>query len=166
MPRRAFQLFALTAALTGTSSVALANAHDDDMAEALRRIEYATKQITRPPWFDGSRITGNPPYKDRQVEALVKKQAAAELKGAQVFKVGLDYNDWKAYDEKTRVGSDSKYDYYKLSKGKNRYKRGWLLVKLPGQPFCQSREFIAARVLNGPISIESLDGGGYFVKCP
>ncbi len=106
-----------------------------------------------------------PPYHDAQVEGLVRKQAATELKGAKVMKSGLDYASWVAYDERTWVKSDAKYDYFRVSPGKNRYKRGWILVQLAGQPHCQAREFIVSRVLSGPIHVDSLDGGGRYVKC-
>jgi len=106
-----------------------------------------------------------PSFRDAQVEALVKRKAASELKGSKVYKAGLDYKTWVAYDERTWVKSDATYDYYRVSKGKNRYKRGWILVRLAGQPYCQAREFIVSRVKNGPISVDSLDGGGRFVKC-
>jgi len=106
-----------------------------------------------------------PPFRDAQVEGLVKKQAAKDLKGSKVFKIGLDYKSWVAYDERTWVKSDATYDYYRVSPGKNRYKRGWILVQLAGQPYCQAREFIVSRVRSGPIHVDSLDGGGRFMKC-
>ncbi|MBL9017447.1 MAG: hypothetical protein JNL83_24880 [Myxococcales bacterium] len=106
-----------------------------------------------------------PPYRDAQVEALVKARVPKELKGAQVLKIGTSYKTWQAFDEKTWVKSDAKYDYYRVNKGKNRYKRGWILVKLANQPHCQSREFIVHRVLQGKPDVDSLDGGGYYVRC-
>lgn len=106
-----------------------------------------------------------PSYRDAQVEALVKKAAASELKGSTIYKIGLDYKTWVAYDERTWVKSDATYDYYRVSPGKNRYKRGWILVKLAGQPVCQAREFIVSRVRSGPIHVDSLDGGGRFMRC-
>lgn len=105
------------------------------------------------------------PFRDAQVEALVKKKLPGTFKGAKLVKIGLSYSAWQAFDERTWVKSDANYDYYRVNQGKNRYKRGWILVQLAGHPHCQAREFIVRRVKNGPIEIDSFDGGGTFMKC-
>lgn len=107
-----------------------------------------------------------PPYHDAAVEGLVRAAVAKQLKGAQVLRIGSDYNSWVAYDEKTWVGSDSTYDYFRVEKGKNQYKRGWLLAKVPGRPYCQAREWIAARVNSGAARVDFVAPAGLFRKCP
>jgi len=106
-----------------------------------------------------------PPYRDATLEGMVKSQVAAQYKGASVLKIGSDYNTWVAYDEKTWVKSDATYDYFRVEKGKNQYKRGWFLVKLPGRPYCQAREWIAARVNTGAPRVDYIAPAGLFMKC-
>lgn len=57
------------------------------------------------------------------------------------------------------------YDYYRINKGKNKYKRGWALLEIPDRPYCQAREWIVKRVSNGPIQLDALGGDGTFMKC-
>ncbi len=105
-----------------------------------------------------------PPYKDAAVESFIntKFTGAPEFKGAKVMKTGLDYTTWKKRESLSLVGSDSKYKYYKVEH--NSYKRGWALVKMPGQPFCQAREWIVGKGAKG-IVLVSLGGSGIYMKC-
>jgi len=105
-----------------------------------------------------------PPYKDAAVESFIKTKftGAPEFKGAKVMKIGLDYTTWKKRESLSLVGSDSKYKYYKVEH--NFYKRGKALVKMPGQPFCQSREWVVGRGAKG-IVLVSLGGSGIYMKC-
>lgn len=106
-----------------------------------------------------------PPYKDAAVESFVRNKfaTAPEFKGAKVVKIGLDYTTWKKRESHSYVGSDSKYAYYKVTY--NSYKRGVALVKMPGQPFCQAREWIVGRGGGGGIVLVSLGGAGTYMKC-
>ena len=110
-----------------------------------------------------------PPYADAAVEGLIRREFAAKSKGAQILKIGTSYADWKPYDAKTMVGRDSNYEYYKIEKGKTRYKRGLMLVKVPGRPFCQSQEWIVKQVRAGagysPMKIDLLGSSGVFMPC-
>ncbi len=105
------------------------------------------------------------PHQDAAAQKLVIAKLAATRPNATVVKIGSDYVDWVAYDEKTFVKSDSTYDYYRVSKGKDRYKRGWMLVKFKDRPYCQAREWIVHRVYNGTVAVDWLAQGGLFVKC-
>ncbi len=107
-----------------------------------------------------------PPFKDGAAEAVAKAAWAKEIKGVKIRKIGTSYNAWNVFDEKTWVKRDSNYDYYRVNKGKNKYKRGWALLEIPGRPYCQAREWIVKRVSNGPIQLDALGGDGTFMKCP
>lgn len=110
-----------------------------------------------------------PAYTDAAVEAMIRKQFAAKHPGAQILKIGTSYNGWKPYDAKTMVGRDSNYEYYKIERDKTRFKRGLMLVKIPGRPFCQSQEWIVKQVRTGaaysPTKIELLGSSGVFMPC-
>lgn len=86
-----------------------------------------------------------------------------EFKGTKVVKIGLDYTTWKERESLSYLGSDSNYRYYKVEH--NAYKRGWALVKMPGQPFCQARESIVGRNAKNAIVLVSLGGSGTFMPC-
>lgn len=110
-----------------------------------------------------------PPYTDAAVEGMIRREFASKSKGAQILKIGTSYADWKLYDAKTMVGRDSEYEYYKLEKGKTRFKRGLMLVKVPGRPFCQSQEWIVKQVRAGagysPTKVELAGSSGTFMPC-
>lgn len=106
-----------------------------------------------------------PGYKDGGAEGVAKAAWAKAFKGVKIRKIGTSYKDWRAFDEKTFAYSDDKYDYYRVNKGKNRYKRGWALLQIPGRPHCQAREWIVVREYNGPIKLETLGTGGTFMAC-
>jgi hypothetical protein len=105
-----------------------------------------------------------PTYTDAAVESFIKTKfaSAPEFKGAKVVKIGLDYTTWKKRESLSYVASDSKYAYYKVEY--NSYKRGVALVKMPGHPFCQAREWIVGKGAKG-IVLVSLGGAGIFMKC-
>jgi hypothetical protein len=96
---------------------------------------------------------------------MVRGEVAREYKGSSILKIGSDYKIWVAYDEKTWVKSDAMYDYFRVEKGKNQYKRGWFLLKMPNRPYCQGREWIATRVNTGAPHINYVDTAGLFMKC-
>jgi hypothetical protein len=105
-----------------------------------------------------------PPFRDAAVEAFIKGKYAADpdYRGAQILKAGLDYKIWEVRKGLSYLGSDSTFRYYKVEY--NSYKRGWVLMKLPNQPFCQASEWIVGRGAKGMVVV-SLGGSGIFVKC-
>lgn len=105
-----------------------------------------------------------PPYNDSAVESFIRGKylADSDYKGVKVLKIGLDYATWKKYESLSYLGSDSNFRYYKVEY--NEYKRGWSLIKLPNQPFCQAQEFIVGRN-GGKIVLVSLGGSGIFMRC-
>lgn len=64
------------------------------------------------------------------------------------------------------VGHDDRYDYYRVSKGKNKFKRGTLLVRFPDRPYCQVREWIVRKTGGARPELDYLEEGGRFVRCP
>ena len=74
----------------------------------------------------------------------------------------MDYKTWVVRKGLSYLGSDSTYRYYKVEY--NSYKRGWVLMKLPNQPFCQASEWIVGRGAKGMVVV-SLGGSGIFMKC-
>lgn len=113
---------------------------------------------------DGQANTFDPPkFRDAAVEGLVKAELAKS--GAKVIAIGGTYQAWAAYDEKSWVKSDNRYDYYRVTKGKNKYKRGRVLVQVPNRPHCQSREWIVKKVGGGRPVVDYIDPGGAFVRC-
>jgi hypothetical protein len=103
-----------------------------------------------------------PPFADPAVESFIKAKYAAEYPGVKVFKSGLDYKTWVERKGLSYLGSDSSYRYYKVEY--NHYKRGWVLMKRSGQPFCQASEWIVGRSAKGMVVV-SLGGSGIFMKC-
>lgn len=103
-----------------------------------------------------------PPFTDPAVESFIKAKYAAEYPGVKIFKSGLDYKTWVERKGLSYMGSDSTYRYYKVEY--NYYKRGWVLIKRPDQPFCQASEWIVGRSAKGMVVV-SLGGSGIFMKC-
>ncbi len=106
----------------------------------------------------------NPPFSDAAVESFIKVKFGGdpENRGAKILKIGLDYKTWVERKSLAYVGSDSSFRYYKVEY--NSYKRGWILVKVPSQTFCQAREWIVGRGAKGMVVV-SLGGSGIFMKC-
>lgn len=102
-----------------------------------------------------------PPYRDAAVEAFVKNKLAARIPGVQVVKIGLDYRTWVQRASESLVASDDYFNYYKVSY--NSYKRGTVLVKIPGRPYCQSQDFVVGQ---GKGLIDAgIGGSGTFMRC-
>jgi hypothetical protein len=110
-----------------------------------------------------NRAWEQPPFRDAAVEAFIKSKYAAEYRGAQVLKIGLDYNTWVERKGLSYLGSDSTFRYYKVEY--NYYKRGWLLMKTPNRPYCQASEWIVGKSGKGMVAV-TLGGSAIFVKCP
>jgi hypothetical protein len=105
-----------------------------------------------------------PPFHDSAVEAFIKTRYLAdpEYRGVKILQTGVDYKTWAERRGLSYLGSDSTYRYYKVEY--NYYKRGWVLMKLPNQPFCQASEWIVGRGAKGFV-VASLGGSGIFMKC-
>jgi len=110
-----------------------------------------------------TRAWEQPPFHDAAVEAFIRAKYAAEYKGAQILKAGLDYNTWVERKGLSYLGSDSTFRYYKVEY--NYYKRGWVLMKTPNRPFCQASEWIVGKGGKGMVVV-TLGGSGIFVRCP
>lgn len=106
-----------------------------------------------------------PGFHDAAIEKLVRAKLAAQLPGVQILAIGAVDKNWAAYDEKTWVKRDANYDYYLVHKGKNKYRRGWALVRLPDRPYCQAREWIVRRIGRGRTELDYLGEAGKFVTC-
>jgi hypothetical protein len=111
-----------------------------------------------------NRTWEQPSFHDPAVEAFVRGKFAADpdYRGVKILKSGVDYNTWVERKSLAYLGSDSSYRYYKVEY--NSYKRGWVLMKLPTQPFCQASEWIVGRGAKGMVVV-SLGGSGIFMKC-
>ncbi len=102
-----------------------------------------------------------PPYRDAAVEAFVKNKLAARIPGVQIVKIGLDYRTWVKRASESLVASDDYFNYYKVSY--NSYKRGTVLIKIPGRPYCQSQDFVVGQ---GKGLIDAgIGGSGTFMRC-
>lgn len=103
-----------------------------------------------------------PANRDTAVETFMKAQFAREYPGAQVLKIGLDYNTWVARKSLSYVGSDEIFRYYKVDY--NSYKRGTALLKIPGRPLCQAQDWVVGRSGKGLVAV-AIGGSGTFMKC-
>ncbi|HTJ44091.1 MAG TPA: hypothetical protein VL463_18420 [Kofleriaceae bacterium] len=103
---------------------------------------------------------------DAAVEKVVRNAWAKELPGVSVRAIGVSDKTWDVFDERTWVGSDDKYDYYKVNKGKFKYKSGTALLQIPNRPYCQARDWVVIKVGGGAPKIETLRQDGRFMKCP
>ncbi len=110
-----------------------------------------------------------PSYADAALEAVIRRQSLTDFPGIKILKIGMDFTTWVARDDKSYVGSDSKFKYYRITPGAYRFKRGLALVKLPNQPFCQVKNFQLTQYKAGAgygAAKPTISGGGTFVKCP
>jgi hypothetical protein len=103
-----------------------------------------------------------PANRDAAVESFMKTQFAKEYPGAQVLKIGLDYNTWVQRKSLTYVGSDEIFRYYKVDY--NSYKRGTALLKIPGRPLCQAQDWVVGRSAKGLVAV-AVGGSGTFMRC-
>lgn len=103
-----------------------------------------------------------PPHSDAAVESFVRAKFASQYPGAQVLKIGLDYKTWVQRKSLDYVASDEIFKYYKVSY--NSYKRGSVLLKIPGRPFCQMQEWVVGKGSKGLVSA-GMGGSGTFMRC-
>lgn len=103
-----------------------------------------------------------PPWRDASVESFVKTKLAAKIPGMQIVKIGLDYRTWVKRASHSLVASDDYFNYYKVSY--SAYKRGTVLIKVPGRPFCQEQEFVVGQSGKGLVDA-GIGGSGTFMNC-
>lgn len=103
-----------------------------------------------------------PPYRDAAVESFVKAKFASQYPGAQVVRIGLDYTTWVQRKSLDYIASDETFNYYKVSY--NSYKRGSVLLKIPGRPFCQMQEWVVGKGSKGLVAA-GMGGSGTFMRC-
>lgn len=128
-------------------------------AEVEKRAEELWKLVER---GAPNRSYKQPPWHDAAVEAFVKNKLAAKFPGVQIVKIGLDYKTWVARAGHTLVASDDYFNYYKVTY--NSYKRGNVLIKIPGRPFCQLQDFVVGQSGKGMVDA-GIGGSGTFMKC-
>ncbi len=109
-----------------------------------------------------NRTFKQPPWHDAAVESFVKAKFASLYPGSQVLKIGLDYKTWVKRESHTLVDSDERFNYYKVSY--NSYKRGTVLLKIPGRPFCQMQEWVVGLAGKGFVAA-GIGGSGTFMRC-
>ena len=110
-----------------------------------------------------------PPYTDAALEAEARRAYPAKFPGVKVVKTGMNYTTWKAGDDSSVIDAGGGYKVLKTVIGAYRSKVGVTLVKMPNQPFCQTREFVATQYKAGGgygAAKIRLAIGGNFVKCP
>jgi len=103
-----------------------------------------------------------PPYHDASVESVVRSALAKEYPGVQVLKIGLDYKTWVKRQSLDYVASDDVFRYYRVSY--NSYKRGTVLLKVPGRPLCQMQDFVVG-LNGGKVVPAGVGGSGVFMRC-
>lgn len=123
-----------------------------------RADELKAKVLSEAP----NRSYKQPLHKDAAVESFMRGQFAKEYPGSQVIKIGLDYNTWVQRKSLTYVGSDEIFRYYKVNY--NSYKRGTVLLKLPGRPLCQTQDWVVGRGAQGMVAV-AVGGSGTFMRC-
>ncbi len=110
-----------------------------------------------------------PPQLDAALQAMVKKAYATKYPGVEIYKTGMNYTTWKAYDKTSVAGSGTDYKIYKTEIDKSRYKIGLAFVKLLNQPYCRVRDFALAQTRNGAsysaAKVDNLSFTRFFVKC-
>lgn len=109
-----------------------------------------------------NRAYRQPPYRDASVETVVKAALTKEYPGAQVLKIGLDYRTWVQRKSLDYIASDDLFRYYKVSY--NSYKRGTVLLKIPGRPLCQMQDFVVG-LSGGKVVPAGVGGSGVFMRC-
>lgn len=100
--------------------------------------------------------------RDAAVENFIKGKFIAEYPGSQILKSRLDYPEWVKRESLSLVGIGTGYKLYKVEY--NFYKRGWVLMRMPGRPYCQAREWIVGRGAKGLVAV-STSSQGTFMKC-
>jgi hypothetical protein len=99
-----------------------------------------------------------PKHRDATVEAFIRGRYAAEKKGVQIMKIGLDDAGWIIHRNNLGIPT-------------SQTKVARLLVKVPNRPFCQEHSVAAERnYKGGRYGALSVDGGkvgaeGMFMKC-
>ncbi|MEQ1641870.1 MAG: hypothetical protein ABL959_00330 [Pyrinomonadaceae bacterium] len=100
--------------------------------------------------------------RDATVETFVKGKWIAEYPGSQILKTSHSYPTWVKREGLSLVGSGTGYKLYKVEY--SFYKRGWVLMKMPNRPYCQTREWIVGRGARGLVMVTT-SSQGTFMKC-
>lgn len=128
-------------------------------AEVERRADELWKLVEK---GAPNRSFKQPPWRDASVESFVRSKLAAKIPGVQVIKIGLDYKTWVKRASESLVASDDYFNYYKVSY--NSYKRGSVLIKILGRPFCQMQDFVVGQSGKGMVDA-GIGGSGTFMRC-
>lgn len=113
-----------------------------------------------------------PVIKDAALESLIRGQYAKNPAVAKVtvLKVGFVASTWASVDDMNWISTTGNVSLYRIEKNKHRFRRGYVLVKMPNRPGCQAREFVLRQDRAGggfgATKVEDLGAGGIFIKCP
>jgi len=113
-----------------------------------------------------------PTIKDAALESLMRGQYAKSpaVSKAAIQKVSFVANTWASVDDMNWISTTGNVSLYRIEKNKHRFRRGYVLVKMPNRPECQAREFVLRQDRAGggfgATKVEDLGGGGIFIKCP
>lgn len=140
---------------------------EDILAPIFKQADELKEKIERDAQ---TRSWTQPAYKDVALENLVKAVYLKAFPGVKIFKTGMTYATWKAYDDTSLVRADTDVKIYKYERDKYRRKDGLILVQLPGQPLCQIRNFTLEQTRTGAsfgaARAVGTAKGGIFVRCP
>ncbi|CAN5609282.1 hypothetical protein BH10ACI3_BH10ACI3_24420 [soil metagenome] len=113
-----------------------------------------------------------PAVKDASVEAFIRGQYAKNpaVSKATILKVGFVATGWASVDDMNWISTTGNVSFYRVERNKHRFRRGYVLVKMPNRPDCQAREFVLRQDRAGggfgATKVEDLGAGGIFIKCP
>lgn len=111
-----------------------------------------------------------PKFSDPSLAATVKRTFTTAYPGGQVLKIGLDSANWSLRDGNRNIGSNSAgTQYYLRIKGAYRIRTGVAIVRLPNQPYCQSRYIELTQPKKGAgfdAAWAMVETKGKYVKCP
>lgn len=142
-----------------------ANFYDKYAAIAPKMRSFIEQSIANRTWT-------MPTIKDAALETLIRGQYAKSpaVARATILKVGFIANTWASVDDMNWVSTTGNVSLYRIEKNKHRFRRGYVLVKMPTRPECQAREFVLRQDRAGggfgATKVEDLGAGGIFIKCP
>lgn len=137
----------------------------DAMLETFRPLSVELKK-----YFDEQsqkNVWQKPRAQDAVAQNLAKKAMPNDpvIKGAPVLAIGMDDAAWRIYDERNITAVDANFYYYKIEKGKNKFKTGRMLVRTGN--YCQERDFYVKQVRgSAKVTLQQLGTLGRFVACP
>ncbi|MEQ1605078.1 MAG: hypothetical protein ABL999_09430 [Pyrinomonadaceae bacterium] len=134
--------------------------------------EIAPKMKTLIEQSVATRTWTMPVIKDAALESLMRGQYAKNpaVAKATVLKVGFVASTWASVDDMNWISTTGNVSLYRIEKNKHRFRRGYVLVRMPNRPECQAREFVLRQDRKGggfgATKVEDLGAGGIFIKCP